>query len=150
MKENVIDIPGYRTLTLRHVVLDYNGTIAPVNTTFYGLYDRYYSFHKQAPWDLPDRWKTPPPGLELSTPLDFVSTNDIIGGNSGSPVVNEQLQIVGIAFDGNIESLPGEFIYTDVTNRCVAVHTSGIMEALKNVYKADRIVKELESYAGGK
>ena len=148
-------IPPDATFTLRiadGVVkkYDYNGTIAPVNTTFYGLYDRYYSFHKQAPWDLPDRWKTPPPGLELSTPLDFVSTNDIIGGNSGSPVVNEQLQIVGIAFDGNIESLPGEFIYTDVTNRCVAVHTSGIMEALKNVYKADRIVKELESYAGGK
>jgi len=145
-------IPPDATFTLRiadGVVksYEYNGTIAPPITTFYGLYDRHYSFKdtERRDWDLPDRWKNPPAGFDLSTPLNFVATNDIIGGNSGSPVVNKNLEVVGLIFDGNIESLPGDFIYVDEKNRAVAVHAQGIIEALKHIYKADRIVKELES-----
>jgi hypothetical protein len=123
---------------------EYNGTIAPPITTFYGMYDRHYSFNKPD-WDLPPRWKNPPPNFKLSTPVNFVATADIIGGNSGSPVINKEQEIVGLVFDGNIESLPGEFIFVEDKNRTVAVHSSGILEALENIYKADRIVKEIKA-----
>jgi hypothetical protein len=123
---------------------EYNGTIAPPYTTFAGMYDRYYSFGKKDPWSLPDRWKNPTLEL-LSTPINFVSTNDIIGGNSGSPVVNKNLEIVGLVFDGNIESLPGDLIFIDTKNRTVAVHSAGILGALKHIYKAGRIASELEN-----
>lgn len=141
-------IPPDATFTLRladGVVksYEYNGTHAPVYTTFYGLYDRYYSFQMKYPWSLPDRWKNPPASFDLGTRFNFVSTNDIIGGNSGSPLVNKNLEVVGIAFDGNIESLPGDYIYTDEKNRCVSVHSSGILEAIEDIYKAERIAKEL-------
>jgi hypothetical protein len=142
-------IPPDATFTLRiadGVVkgYEYNGTIAPVFTTFYGLYNRHYGHVGQADWALPARWLKPPADFNLATPLDFVATNDIIGGNSGSPVVNTAGQIVGLIFDGNIESLPGDFIYTTETNRAVAVHSAGILEALRHMYHADRIVTELE------
>ncbi|MDX2129241.1 MAG: S46 family peptidase [Chloroherpetonaceae bacterium] len=123
---------------------DYNGTTAPFQTTYYGLYDRYYSFNKQFPWSLPKRWENPPKEL-LSAPMNFVSTNDIIGGNSGSAAVNKNLEAVGLIFDGNIESLPGSFIYTPEANRAVSVHTGGIVAALKYIYKAEKLVKELTS-----
>jgi hypothetical protein len=122
---------------------EYNGTLAPYFTTFYGMYDRHYSFNRKNPWNLPDRWKNPPPTFDLSTPLNFVSTNDIIGGNSGSPVINKNLEVVGIAFDGNIESLPNDLINTEEAMRCVSVHSSGILEALDDIYKAERLAKEL-------
>jgi hypothetical protein len=143
-------IPPDATFTLRisdGVVkgYPYNGTIAPPYTTFYGLYDRYYSFDKKYPFDLPKQWQNPPSDFILETPMNFVSTNDIIGGNSGSPVINEKAQIVGLAFDGNIESLPGNFIFTTETNRTVAVHSAGMMEAIKNLYKAARLSKELKT-----
>ena len=80
----------------------------------------------------------------LKSPLDFVCTADIIGGNSGSPVINAKQEVVGLVFDGNIESLPGYFIYDSTSNRTVAVHAGGILAALKYVYNANRIVKELE------
>ena len=141
-------IPPDATFTLRisdGVVkgFPYNGTIAPPVTTFYGLYNRYYSFNKKFPWDFPENWQNPPKDLDLSTPLNFVATNDIIGGNSGSPVINEKDEIVGVAFDGNIQSLPGSFIFTTEENRMVAVHSEGMIEALKNIYHANRLGDEL-------
>ncbi len=143
-------IPPDATFTLRisdGVVkgFPYNGTIAPPFTTFYGLYNRYYSFGKKYPWDLPKRWVNPPADFKLETPMDFVSTNDIIGGNSGSPVINEKAQIVGLAFDGNIQSLPGNFIFTTDENRTVAVHSAGMLEAIKDMYKAKRLSDELQN-----
>lgn len=141
-------IPPDATFTLRisdGVVkgYEYNGTIAPPFTTFYGMYDRYFSFAGYQDWDLPERWKNPPAEFDLSTPINFVSTADIIGGNSGSPLVNKNLEVVGLAFDGNIESLPGNFIFDDTKNRTVAVHTAGMTEALQDIYDATRIVNEL-------
>jgi hypothetical protein len=134
----------------------YNGTIAPAFTTFYGMFDRYHSFKDSEgafdammsgnAWDLPPRWKNPPPSFNLATPFNFVSTADIIGGNSGSPVINIRKEIVGLAFDGNIESLPGEFIFAeDKGNRTISVHSAGIFESLKHIYRMDRIIEELEN-----
>ncbi|MBK8628229.1 MAG: S46 family peptidase [Saprospiraceae bacterium] len=122
---------------------DYNGTIAPVITTYFGLYDRYYSNNKTFPWSLPERWQNPPMEL-LKAPFNTVSTNDIIGGNSGSPLINKNREAVGLIFDGNIESLPGNFIFDEEVNRTVSVHAGGIYAALKYIYKADRIVAEIE------
>lgn len=121
---------------------NYNGTKAPILTTFAGLYDRNYSFANKAPWDLPARWKNPPMEL-LKQPMCFISTNDIIGGNSGSPMINKNLEAVGLAFDGNMESLPGEFIFVPDANRTISVHTGGIIAAMRYIYKADRLVNEL-------
>ncbi|MGB9745777.1 MAG: S46 family peptidase [Bacteroidales bacterium] len=121
---------------------EYNGTIAPYKTTFYGLYDRYYSFNGKEPWNLPERWKNPPQEL-LRTGLDFVTTNDIIGGNSGSPMINRNREVVGLVFDGNMESLPGRFIYVDEKNRAVGVNSLAIYNALKYIYKAKRLTNEL-------
>ena len=121
----------------------YNGTVAPAFTTFYGLYDRHHSNPGAEEWALPARWTGPPAGFDLSTPLNFVSTADIIGGNSGSPVVNRDLEVVGLVFDGNIDSLPGDYIYIPDLNRSVAVDARGILEALEEIYGAGRIVQEL-------
>jgi len=141
-------IPPDATFTLRisdGVVrgFPYNGTIAPPITTFYGLYDRYYSFEKEFPWSLPERWKNPPAEFDLETPFNFITTNDIIGGNSGSPVINTKGEVVGLAFDGNIESLPGMFIFREEENRCVAVHSAGMLECIRDMYKATRLSDEL-------
>ncbi|GAB4045929.1 S46 family peptidase [Spirosoma litoris] len=121
---------------------NYNGTKAPILTTFAGLYDRNYSFANKAPWDLPARWKNPPMEL-LKQPMCFISTNDIIGGNSGSPMINKNREAVGLAFDGNMESLPGEFIFVPDLNRTISVHTGGIIAAMRYIYKADRLINEL-------
>jgi len=141
-------IPPDATFTLRiadGIVkgYEYNGTVAPPVTTFYGLYDRYYSFGKKYPWNLPERWMNPPSVFKMNTPMNFVSTNDITGGNSGSPLINRNLEVVGLAFDGNIESLPGDIIFDDTKNRTVSVHSSGLLEGLEQIYKIERIVKEL-------
>lgn len=143
-------IPPDATFTLRLAdgVVEgypYNGTYAQPFTTFYGMYDRYYGQGKVFPWSLPERWATPPAGLDLSTPFNFVSTNDIIGGNSGSPVINEKADIVGLAFDGNIQSLPGNFIFTTEQNRTVSVHSMGMWEAIDKVYKLKRLSDELKN-----
>ncbi|NJK96936.1 MAG: S46 family peptidase [Bacteroidales bacterium] len=121
---------------------EYNGTVAPPNTTFYGLYDRYYSFNKKVPFYLPKKWENPPAEL-LKTPMNFVTTNDIIGGNSGSAMVNKNLEVVGLVFDGNIESLPGRYIFIPDKNRAVGVHSGAMLAALKYIYKANRLLNEL-------
>lgn len=146
------DVPPDATFSLRladGVVKGYryNGTLAPTHTTFYGLYDRFYSFGAGAgtnnPWELPKRWVSPPSAFDLSTPLNFVMTADIIGGNSGSPVVNRDLEVVGLVFDGNIESLTSDYIYLTETARSVAVDSRGIVEALRDLYGLTRIANEL-------
>lgn len=145
------DIPPDATMTLRindGVVqgFPYNGTVAPPYSTFWGMYDRYYSFKDTSMeefYQLPERWLPVPEDLDLSTPYNFVTTNDIIGGNSGSPLVNRDLQVVGVAFDGNIQSLPGDYIYLSDVNRTVAVDSRAMLHVLEAVYDAPHIAREL-------
>ncbi|MGO9775773.1 MAG: S46 family peptidase [Terracidiphilus sp.] len=122
----------------------YNGTIAPPFTTFYGLYDRAASFSNKPPFDLTPREAAGRDKLDLATPFNFVSTGDIIGGNSGSPVVNREGELVGLIFDGNIESMAGDFVYDGAKNRAVAVHSSGMIEGLRKLYGANALADELE------
>ncbi len=144
-------VPPDATFTLRisDGIVDgyrYNGTKAPSFTTYFGMYDRHYSFPKDEQWSLPERWKNPPAEFDLRTPLNFVSTNDIIGGNSGSPLINRNKEVVGLAFDGNIESLPGEFIFApEMGNRTVSVHSSAMIEAMNHIYRLERLARELRA-----
>jgi len=119
------------------------GEQVPPWTTFTGLYERAQEQGNVYPFELPQRWLKRKSRLDLDTPFNFVSTADIIGGNSGSPVVNAAGEIVGIIFDGNIHSLVLDFIYTEEQARAVSVHSAAILEALRKVYGADRLVKEL-------
>jgi len=119
------------------------GTLVPYKTTFYGLFARNADFDGKPPFDLPGRWKEAARTLNLSTPINFVSTADIVGGNSGSPVINKNREIVGIVFDGNIEGFVLRYFYNDKSARCVSVHSSGIIEALEKVYAFDRLANEL-------
>jgi hypothetical protein len=113
--------------------------VAPF-TTMAGAFERNTG---EDPFALPKKWLAAKPKLALDTPLDFVTTNDIIGGNSGSPVINKNAEIVGLIFDGNIHSLGGEYWFDASKNRAVAVHSSAILEALTNIYSAKRIADEL-------
>ncbi len=135
------------TLRLSYGTVDgfpYNGTIAPPFTTFYGLYDRAASFSDKDPWNLTPKEEAARDKLDLATPVDFVTTNDIIGGNSGSPVVDRDGELVGLIFDGNIESLAGDFVYDGTKNRAVAVHSAGMFEALRKIYGIGALADELE------
>jgi hypothetical protein len=112
----------------------------PFATTFGGMYHRA---GKEEPYILPDRWANAKTWLDLVMPFDFVSTCDVTGGNSGSPTVNQKGEIVGILFDGNIESLPLTYLYSDEQARAVHVASQGIIEALKKVYKTPELLREL-------
>jgi hypothetical protein len=120
-----------------------NGTFAAPYTTFAGLYDRSWGFGGESPWDLTPRWQAARERLNLATPFNAVSTNDITGGNSGSPIINRDGEIVGLIFDGNIESLPLDFIFLETTGRSVWVDSRGIVEALRHVYDAGALADEL-------
>ena len=122
----------------------YNGTKAPPYTTFYGLYNHYHAYRGVSEaWDLPEAWLMPPASFDMATPLNLVSTNDIAGGNSGSPLLNRELEIVGLIFDGNMESLPNTYLYSDVAGRAISVDARAILEALDDIYAADRLVREI-------
>ncbi len=121
-----------------------NGTEAPPFTTFYGLYDRAYGFGMKPPFDLPKRFMEGINKIDLSKPLDFVSTLDVVGGNSGSPIINGKAELVGLVFDGNIESLAGTYVFDEEKNRTVAVHTAAMMEALRKLYDAGSLADEIE------
>jgi len=116
------------------------GTAVAPFTTFPGLFDRATG---KPPFDLPDRWIAAQSKLSSKTVFDFSTTNDIIGGNSGSPVIDAKGDVIGAAFDGNIESLGGDYWYDGSVNRTVVVSTASIAEALKKIYRQDRLVKEL-------
>jgi len=120
-----------------------DGKKIPPYTYFSGIYERSAEHKGQPPYDISPKWVETKATQDLKTPFDFVSTNDIVGGNSGSAVVNKKGELVGLIFDGNIQSLPGYFIYQEPINRAVSVDSRGIMEALKKIYKADAIVAEL-------
>jgi hypothetical protein len=119
---------------------DRAGVNEPFAATFSGL---YYRRNNQGPYQVPQRWIDARPLLNAVTPLDFVSTCDIGGGDAGSPTVNRAGELVGILFDGNLESLPNTYLYTDDQARAVHVAAQGIAEALEKVYRADALLKEL-------
>ncbi|MDR3406467.1 MAG: S46 family peptidase [Chthoniobacter sp.] len=121
------------------------GNQVPAHTTFAGLYERAQEHDNRPPFDLPAIWANAKAKIDLATPFNFVSTADIIGGNSGSPVVDRKGEFVGIIFDGNIQSLVLDFAYTDTQARAVSVDARGIVEALKKIYGATGLVKELET-----
>jgi hypothetical protein len=124
-----------------------NGQTVPFQTTVAGLYQRASDQKHRPPFDLPACWLKRKNQLDLNTPLNFVSTADIIGGNSGSPVVNRNGEFVGIIFDGNLQSLVLDFSYTEEQARALAVHSRAILEALRKVYDAKALAEEL---VGGK
>lgn len=141
------DVPPDATFSLRladGVVqgYEYNGTEASPYTTYFGLYEHYHAHGENSEWDLPDRWLSPPSTFDRATPVNMVSTNDITGGNSGSPILSRDLKVVGLAFDGNIESLAGDFIFMPDRMRTVSVDVRGMIEALDEIYDADRLVQE--------
>jgi len=112
-------------------------------TTVHGLYERNAAFDNEHPFDLPQQWLDKKDELDMSTPYNFVSTCDIIGGNSGSPILDRDAQVVGLVFDGNIESLPGNYWFDEEVNRCVGVHSAIMIEALVKVYEEFGLVNEL-------
>jgi hypothetical protein len=122
-----------------------NGTIAPPKTTLYGLYDRAAGFDGKAPFNLTPRFVQRRERLELATPFDFVATLDVIGGNSGSPVINRNAELVGLVFDGNIESLVGNFVYNEEDNRTIMVHPAAMIEALRKLYDAGPLADEIQA-----
>jgi hypothetical protein len=124
--------------------VDASGTVVPPYTTIGGLFNRTTG---APPYSLPKSWLDAQASLDASTPMNLVTTNDIIGGNSGSPLVNAKGQIVGLIFDGNIFSLGGNYGYDGVKNRSVAVDSRALIVGLSKVYHADNLVTEIETSA---
>ncbi len=120
-----------------------NGHRIPFETTFAGLYERSAEHKDKEPFNLPKRWVERKDKLNLKTPLNFVCTADIIGGNSGSPVINKDAELVGLIFDGNIQSLVLDFAYSDKEARAVSVCSQGMIEALRKIYDAGELADEL-------
>ncbi|MEW5901772.1 MAG: S46 family peptidase, partial [Acidobacteriota bacterium] len=120
-----------------------DGKKIPFQTTFKGLFEKSAKFENKPPYELAPSFLQKKSTLNLDTSLNFVSTADSIGGNSGSPVVNRKGEVVGVLFDGNIQSLPNNFVYTDEIARSVMVHSQGIIEALLKVYEAKPLVDEI-------
>lgn len=120
-------------------------TLVPYKTTFYGLYDRALSFDEMTPYELSTKLRERRDRIDLSVPVNFVYTADTIGGNSGSPVINRNAEVVGLNFDSNNQKLSNRYWYVpdDEGSRAVAVHTAGILEAMRKIYQADRVVDEL-------
>ena len=115
----------------------------PFATTFGGAFERAERQGHREPFVLPKRWLDGKDKLDLKTPFDFISTADTIGGNSGSPVLNRAGELVGINFDRNRHGLVRNFVYTDVQARHIAVHSLAVLEALRKLYPAEPLVKEL-------
>jgi hypothetical protein len=120
-----------------------NGKWVPPFTTLGGLYERAAKFEHKFPYNLPPRWMERQKAINLATPFNFVSTNDIIGGNSGSPTINKDRELVGLIFDGNIQSLVGNFDYDESVNRSISVDVRAMLELLRKVFNANEIAEEL-------
>lgn len=121
------------------------GTQVPPYTTLASLFERAQQMKNMPPFDLPRSWVKRHYRLKSNTPFNFVSTCDIIGGNSGSPVVNRAGEFVGIIFDGNLQSLPWDYAFSDKQGRATSVHSAAILEALQKVYGASELVRELKN-----
>ena len=115
----------------------------PFKTTYYGLFDRAASFDYAEPFSLSTKTLERKSVINMDTPLNFISTNDITGGNSGSPVINRKGEYVGLIFDGNSFSHVLTYAYTDDKARAVSVHSEGILEALRSIYKMEKLVAEI-------
>jgi hypothetical protein len=120
-----------------------NGKWVPPFTTLGGLYARSNQYHHAFPYNLPPRWTSKRAVVNMRTPFNFVSTNDIVGGNSGSPAINKNRELVGLIFDGNIQSLVGNFEFDESVNRAISVDSRGMLEILRKVFGADSIANEL-------
>lgn len=120
-----------------------NGKHVPAFTAFAGLYKHSAEHGNKDPYELPQRWLDKKSAINLSTPFNFVSTNDITGGNSGSPVINKNAELVGLIFDGNIQSLVGNFVFDETVNRAVSVDSRAMIEALRKIYGATEAADEL-------
>lgn len=120
-----------------------DGKAVPPYTDLAGLYAHAERHKGEPPWKLPASWIEKKAQLALATPYNLVSTNDIVGGNSGSPVINRDAELIGIAFDGNLQMLPSYFVYDMTQNRTVSVDSRGIIEALRKIYRAEALVDEL-------
>src|SRR6185436_15358955 len=120
-----------------------SGSPVPAFTQMAGLYDRGKQMDHRPPFDLPSLWDKRKSRLNPQTPFNFVSTCDIIGGNSGSPVVNRTGEFVGIIFDGNLQSLSWDYAFSEKQGRATSVHSASILEALNKVYGVKELVHEL-------